>query len=31
MVTLQLDAVEARYGRKIVYTEATTPPCQAVA
>ncbi|RCW86783.1 ABC transporter ATP-binding protein [Paracoccus lutimaris] len=25
MVTLELDRVEARYGRKIIYTDATTP------
>lgn len=26
MVTLQLDRVEARYGRKIIYADASTPP-----
>ena len=25
MVTLELDRVEARYGRKVIYTDATTP------
>lgn len=28
MVTLELDRVEARYGRKVIYTDATTPVLQ---